>query len=666
MYLDSLSPLEAQVGYGDLGLYGSLGYEGRIVLVQGRTYQHALSTHPPARLLFQTDRRFSRLHCLVALNDDVRANLSYADFIVLADGRPVAVAPYVIAGESPRKLVADISAAQYIELIVNTNNWEFSHAVWLDPQLDEVAVPSTNTLLDCLNRVEISWPANLPSAQRCIATVVSPGFEKLLDDMLGSLYAYGDCPDALKVVFAVDANEECRKITTKYGAVMVPCVRRARVNPTVKSVLYTVSRIIDAEEFICLDADMLVLGDLRPIFDAIQACPEGSIFACREANARNPSTLERAIINIYGGRSSDLARLLGRVNGEQTYPLVVNDGLFAGSRLALLALDGLIRSWTNAIEWVDERRDIWWRNQFIFNLALARMNCGIELDPTYNLQLHFQDVKMHRISGRVAGLWQSRVARVLHFNGWGRNKYPEWRGLFAGVPDPLINGAADFNYKHYDRFLSTLRAWVGHKGTNWLSASLLATNTNGKPQILDSMPLLTLLYQIVRSCGCTRVLETNTGQGILTACLAAAVAYQDNGRVVTFASSTKSEREQLWAALPEEIAGCIEARQSNSITGMSAALEIVECYEVALLDSQYEKIDDIWYEFKHAKQLVCENGWILFYLHWNDNRVEHLTKLIEKEGHRIVHLGAKWNKQNQSTCPSLLMVENSSQHQNIT
>jgi hypothetical protein len=27
---------------------------------------------------------------------------------------------------------------------------------------------------------------------------------------------------------------------------------------------------------------------------------------------------------------------------------------------------------------------------------------------------------------------------VLHFNGWGRNKYPEWRGLFARMHDPLI------------------------------------------------------------------------------------------------------------------------------------------------------------------------------------------------------------------------------------
>ena len=48
-----------QVGYGDLGMYGSLGYEGLPVTVRQQHYAHALSTHPPARLPFDVDRRFA-------------------------------------------------------------------------------------------------------------------------------------------------------------------------------------------------------------------------------------------------------------------------------------------------------------------------------------------------------------------------------------------------------------------------------------------------------------------------------------------------------------------------------------------------------------------------------------------------------------------------------
>ena len=106
MFLDSLAPLQADVGYGGLGLHGSLGYEGKFVSVQREPYPHALSTHPPARLLFHLGGRFARFKCRVALNDDVSAGASHADFTVLADGRPVATESYVRAGEPARAMDA--------------------------------------------------------------------------------------------------------------------------------------------------------------------------------------------------------------------------------------------------------------------------------------------------------------------------------------------------------------------------------------------------------------------------------------------------------------------------------------------------------------------------------------------------------------------------------
>ena len=87
MNLDSLPLLEAQVGYGTLGMNGSLGYEGKTVSVRGKRYPHALSAHAPARLCFRAERRFASFLCQVALNDDVPAGRSHADFAVVADGR---------------------------------------------------------------------------------------------------------------------------------------------------------------------------------------------------------------------------------------------------------------------------------------------------------------------------------------------------------------------------------------------------------------------------------------------------------------------------------------------------------------------------------------------------------------------------------------------------
>jgi hypothetical protein len=106
MYLDCLSPDVTQVGYGDVGRHGHLGYEGKQVSVQGQACPHALSTHPPARLLFPLAGGYNRFVCHVAINDDVSPGQSHADFLVRADGRQVAAAPHVVAGQPPRPLSA--------------------------------------------------------------------------------------------------------------------------------------------------------------------------------------------------------------------------------------------------------------------------------------------------------------------------------------------------------------------------------------------------------------------------------------------------------------------------------------------------------------------------------------------------------------------------------
>ena len=666
MYLDSLTPLQTQVGYGDLGMHGSLGYEGLPVTVGRQPYQHALSTHPPARLRFHVDRRFASFNCQVALNDDVPAGASHADFAVMADGREVAVVPYVQAGEPPRPLAADIAGAEHLELVVRTSRWEYCHAVWLDPELSQTAVSAANrTLVDCLGRAEVELPPVAPRAERCIATVVSPGFEALLDDMLGSLGANGRCQDALLVVFALGMSKELQRVAAKYGATLFRCGPRTRPNPTSKAVMYSIAYAVDAQQFICLDADMLVLGDLRPVFGAIDACPPGSILACREGNGRGWHgfrSLSHALSSVYGGRESDLRRLLSQPNGEGAYTLVVNDGLFAGSREALLALDNTIRSMPQAVEWTDERRDIWWRNQFVFNLALAQMNCGVELDPVYNIQLNSHDVEISEVAGRLQADWFGRVSRVLHYNGLGRNKNPEWRGRFARVAAPLVAApvAAETGADSYEIFLGALRAWVGRQGLQALAWSFYGTTDARNARVADAntFPLFATLHYLIRSNGCVRVLETGTARGVSAACLASAVAHREGGRVVTLDPFLHPGREELWTTLPENFRARIEARQVDSLAGMRAALAAGERYEAAILDSLHEA-DHVWAEFQLAIELVCAGGLILIHdATYSGGTVPAALERIEAAGYNVVRLWAAEAGVSEDDRLGLAVIEN--------
>jgi predicted O-methyltransferase YrrM len=611
MNLDTLTPVHSQVGYGTLGRGGDLGYEGKRVTVRHRGYQSALSTHPPARLLYRLDAHYRTFSCGVALNDDVPNGQSYADFLVLADGRQVAAAPFVRAGEGGREITANIAGARMLELVVNTGRWEYCHAVWLDPRLDAAAdAAEQRTFVDALERAEITLPATPPRTRLCVATVGSGGhYATMLDDMLGSLVANGGCHDALLVVFSVGDDDACARVAAKYRATVIPCRPRARANPTAKAILYSAARVIDADYFICLDADILILDDLTPIVTALDAMPDGTVFACREGNGRGYTDLAHILTTAYGGSVADVGRLLGEDNGEAHYSLVVNDGLFAGSRTAMLALDGAIRAMNHAAEWVDARTDIGWRNQFIFNLALAKLQNGAELDPTYNVQLHTQNIELRAEGSRVRASWHARNARVLHFSGAGRSKHPEWRGLFARASEALVGAPSGDGYAD---FLSAVRAWVGRRGMAALAWSFYGTSDarNGRVRDLTTMPLFALLHYLVRSNGCVRIVESGTGRGVSTACMAAAVAHRSGGRVVTFDPHTLPERADLWGALPAPMRACIDQRAGDGVEGMHALFAAGERFDAALLDSIHTEAQ-VLTEFEIACQLVCPGGLIL-------------------------------------------------------
>ncbi len=427
MYLDQLDLNEQSVGWGQLGTQGSLGYDGLSVAVQRRSYQHAISAHAPSRLVFGCDGRFEQFHCKVALNDDVAHKGSAADFVVVADGRVAGVAPQVRAGDPPRELSLKIDGCRELELVTQTTQWSFCHSVWLDPYLSTASEASDNWT-DALRRVQVQRPQRPPRATHCVATIVSAGYASLLDGLLSSLRAQNLPPDTLIVVFNIGKDPGCSRMIAQHNAYEIGCEPLARYNAAIKSVLYSVASLVDADRFICLDADMLVLDHLSGVFDAIDAHAPDSILIVRDAFLTDGNLLKQLCTH-YRGDRNDLNLLPGPVTDESKYQLIVNDGLFAGSRRALLGVDNLMRNMPRAPGWVDQYPDHGWRNQFVFNLVLARLRCGIELDQRYNLQMHMNDATRQVIDSRLRALWRGRNAHVLHFCGWGRDKYTDWRSF---------------------------------------------------------------------------------------------------------------------------------------------------------------------------------------------------------------------------------------------
>ena len=637
LHLDERAPLQSHVGWGQLGTLGALGYDDGTVSVGGVRYEHALSTHPPARVLYQLGGGATTFRCQVAINDDVPAGRSHADFGVSGDGREIALTRRVVAGEPPRALAVDVKGVQLLELVVTSASWEYAHAVWLQPRIDVAPTNgSPDAIPDCLGYAEIERPPTIGTTRRCIGTVASPGFETLLDNMLGSVVANGGCPDALIVVFLLGASAACEQVIAKYRAVPIRCEPRRTLDRGSKAVLYSVARIVDAERYLCLDADTLVLDEIGPIFAAIDACAPGSILACREGNARGYRDISRMLKHSYGGEEADIARILGHANGEGAYELVVNDGVFAGSRAALHELDRAIRAMPGARAWLASRPEIGWRNQCVFNLALAQLDCGVELAETNNVQLHTSDVRVQSLEARPDVRWQGRRVRILHVNASGRHKVPSLQDLYSAVPNPLV-GAGDGDL--YGQFLDALRGWIGRRGLTALEQSFYGTWEQPGSRVRDPsmMPVLALLHYLIRANGSVRVLETGTMNGVSAACIASAVAHRPGGMVVTFDPFEYSGRAELWASPPDRMRDAIDPRRTDSIEGLRAALEAGETYDGALLDSVHTE-DQLWQEFELARRLVRNGGLILAHdWRWADG-VQRALARIEDSGFGVVRL----------------------------
>ena len=358
---------------------------------------------------------------------------------------------------------------------------------------------------------------------------------------------------------------------------------------------------------------------------------------CRESNDKRYRDLQHVLHAAYGGRRSDFERLLGECNGELSYPLVVNDGLFAGCREALLNLDDAICNMSGASEWIDEGRRISWRNQFIFNLALAKLDCAIELDGKFNLQLHAQDVEFQDIGARLVAMWRSMPVSVVHFSAEGKLKYAEWQGRFSGQNHPLPTSR---QRDQYSVFVRTIQIWAARFGLRSLAWSFYGT-TDAQGARIDepeTMPLFACLFYLIRSNGCRHVLETGTARGVSAACLASAVCDRRHGKVVTMDPYRHEERDTLWSSFPESTRRCIEERRVDSLAGMRAALREGETYDAVLLDSLHDA-DHVLAEFDLARQLVCPGGLILIHDAWYVNgTVSQAISHIETQGFNVVRL----------------------------
>ncbi|WP_394829226.1 glycosyltransferase family 2 protein [Pendulispora albinea] len=291
-----------------------------------------------------------------------------------------------------------------------------------------------NEALDCLGNTEIEWPHAPKELDRCVALVANERYAELVESALASLERFGDLPEVGRVLFVEGHAPRCEAIAARYGACIVKCRTLRGHPPSLKGVLYSMARVVRARQYLCLDADVLVLAGLRPLFEQHAALPKGHVLIAPEATRHAVATLGHALQSVYMATPHEVESLVGSRSAIAAEPHVINDGVFVADADALAKVDDFLRRAPLLREWVGARGDVWWRQKAALNIALAADRAIAPLDATYNMQLHIHPVEHDaRTGGAMSRGAMSRDSiRVLHFNGAGRRLHAGWKQLVLG------------------------------------------------------------------------------------------------------------------------------------------------------------------------------------------------------------------------------------------
>lgn len=532
MLLCNLVPSHIECGFGTLGINGKLGHSDSYVRVKSRHHSTSISFQPPGKITYDLNGDYEHFTTMIGFNDTSFPGLK-ADFLIYADDILVGAACGVSVEEQPREMSVNLNGARRLELVVETTTHQGCHPVWIAPSLHK---DSMHRIPGVLGRAYGVVPSVLPSCEKCIFTTLTPSFVPLLDDMLGSLYLNGDCQDASIFIFTLNADEKCRRLASKYNATLIPITVEDSNTLVLKSLVYSVASFINADYYLMLDADMLILKSLKSIFDTIKVSNEPNILVCREYTIPHNATLRHLITHdIYPYHGAPFEDVFLNIGNEGESNFIVNGGLIAGSRRAWLSLDSAMRTYLpNSTIWDTQKTGITWREQAIFNLALAKTQHYSELSPYLNVQMLHATPDIKEEEGMVVAFENRQPVSILHFNGApGKEKYKHFSGKFSHLPNCKFG-------------INDIGAFTDFAQTIFSCAKTIKNKPHLRSDYfdIDELPsnihLYKFVFDVIADLDKPRILEVSSRAGLMTRCLISASKHS-NGTVTSIESNTSDD-----------------------------------------------------------------------------------------------------------------------------
>ncbi len=253
------------------------------------------------------------------------------------------------------------------------------------PQVKAASHEGAQSIRDALGWTTLVVPSAPLDLARCVVVAASEPDAPALDLALASLDRFGDLGEVARVIVTPEGAADCRAIALRYGAAVVT-VRDVR--GPLQGALYSIARVVRASQYLCLDADVLVLGSLWALFEAQAGAGAGKVLATAP-----PAT--------------------------SSHPMPPHDGVFVSDFEGLVALDRLIRG---DPELAARARTIpahAGQSREVLTVVLSRLGALAPWPQGYNVQATDPRVKMTGRDGHIEPGFDGGPVRLLHLGGAG-------------------------------------------------------------------------------------------------------------------------------------------------------------------------------------------------------------------------------------------------------
>lgn len=334
-------------------------------------------------------------------------------------------APHIIPGSA----TADQIDVALIVLRDSEDNGETRAALELVKAADrELLVERVNTvravpegLVDPM-RQSLIHPA--PAHRRHKTAVVfqcagKPRFHAMTQRAIDFFRRYANCPDTLIVVVCGDEGA-WQYFRHRRDVLAIRMTLLGKIRTWMKSAIYCVCEMVDADKFLFLESDTVVIRPIDDLWVAMDVADERCIFGVKPQfyEGWNPQTKE---LISRGANPTDLPFVTGGHRQADNGVFTFNGGTLAGTRRAMTDLLAILRSYSPFAQLACEGSGFPYSDELYTVAAINQHGYVSLLGPDWNHHSHegmlLHDVNVQPSNEHFSPARDGRRSRILHFIG---------------------------------------------------------------------------------------------------------------------------------------------------------------------------------------------------------------------------------------------------------